>query len=186
MRLFNTCTISFVRLLLRLKNGWWLSASSRKPGRCAQIFVKDSFFLPIPWVSLAYVVNNINTPKSPGATEAVGLVDNRDSIASEGKGEYMDVHERILDTKGNPIPNAIIDTWEIDENGLDDTQYAEQDTPDCRGKLESDVEGNYFFRAVVRDAFFGVRTSLIMDLKRIDDPELSASRREFPDTNKIH
>lgn len=44
------------------------------------------------------------------------------SIASEGKGEYMFVEGKVTDTKGQPIPGAIIDTWETDENGLYDTQ----------------------------------------------------------------
>ena len=36
----------------------------------------------------------------------------------------MWVEGRILDTKGNPIANAQIDTWETDENGLYDTQVS--------------------------------------------------------------
>ena len=45
-----------------------------------------------------------------------------DSIASEGKGDYMYVEGRVLDTQGNPIPGAVIDTWEADGNGLYDTE----------------------------------------------------------------
>jgi protocatechuate 3,4-dioxygenase beta subunit len=52
------------------------------------------------------------------------IVENGGTIASEGKGSYMWVEGRILDTKGNPIANAQIDTWETDENGLYDTQVS--------------------------------------------------------------
>lgn len=45
-----------------------------------------------------------------------------DSIASEGKGEYMFVEGSVLNTSGVPIPAATIDTWETDSNGLYDTQ----------------------------------------------------------------
>jgi hypothetical protein len=40
-----------------------------------------------------------------------------ESIASEGKGEYMYVEGRVLTTSGEPIPGAIIDTWETDSSG---------------------------------------------------------------------
>ena len=39
------------------------------------------------------------------------------SIASEGKGEYMYVEGRVLTTSGEPIPGAVIDTWEADSTG---------------------------------------------------------------------
>lgn len=36
----------------------------------------------------------------------------------------MFVEGRVLDTKGNPIAGAIIDTWETDGHGLYDTQVS--------------------------------------------------------------
>ncbi len=42
---------------------------------------------------------------------------NGDSIASEGKGEYMFVEGRVLSIDGTPIPNATIETWETDDTG---------------------------------------------------------------------
>jgi protocatechuate 3,4-dioxygenase beta subunit len=41
-----------------------------------------------------------------------------ESIASEGKGEYMWCEGRILDIDGNPVPNCKIETWETDDDGL--------------------------------------------------------------------
>ena len=43
------------------------------------------------------------------------IVANGDSIASEGKGDYLWVQGRVLDTKGRPIHNVVIETWETDE-----------------------------------------------------------------------
>ena len=34
----------------------------------------------------------------------------------------MFIEGNVTDIQGNPIPNAIIDTWETDENGFYDTQ----------------------------------------------------------------
>jgi protocatechuate 3,4-dioxygenase beta subunit len=40
-----------------------------------------------------------------------------ESIASEGKGEYMYVEGRVLNSSGEPIPGAVIETWETDDKG---------------------------------------------------------------------
>ncbi len=40
-----------------------------------------------------------------------------ESIASEGKGEYLYVEGHVRATSGAPIPGAVIETWETDENG---------------------------------------------------------------------
>lgn len=71
------------------------------------------------------------------------------SIASEGKGDYLYVQGRICDTKGCPIPDVQIETWEADGEGLYDKQYKGREVPDCRGRLRSDAEGKYMYRAVV-------------------------------------
>ena len=44
-----------------------------------------------------------------------------ESIASEGKGEYMYVEGHVRDTGGTPIPGAVIDTWETDDKGEQDS-----------------------------------------------------------------
>lgn len=54
-----------------------------------------------------------------------------DSIASEGKGDYMFVEGVVADIRGNPIPNAIIDTWETDGFGLYDTEVRENLRFEC-------------------------------------------------------
>lgn len=40
-----------------------------------------------------------------------------ESIASEGKGDYLYVEGRVLSTDGTPIPGAMIETWETDSHG---------------------------------------------------------------------
>lgn len=83
-------------------------------------------------LGVSSLVDALNHAKPPGATEACVLgpfyTDDAhdlkigDSIASEGKGDYMYVHGKVLDTEGKPIAGAIIDTWETDGDGLYDTQ----------------------------------------------------------------
>ncbi|KIK46558.1 hypothetical protein CY34DRAFT_800233 [Suillus luteus UH-Slu-Lm8-n1] len=114
-------------------------------------------------LGVSALVDSLNNPVVGGATENSVLgpfftedaadVDFGESIASEGKGEYMYVEGRVLTTDGQPIPNAVIDTWETDADGYYDTQYAERPHPDCRGRLRTDDDGRFGYRAVVPVAY---------------------------------
>ncbi|KAL0579468.1 hypothetical protein V5O48_002509 [Marasmius crinis-equi] len=202
--------------------------------------IRHEFILLSDTLGLSILVDGMNNAKPPGATEGTVLgpfftedakhIESGDSIASEGKGDYMYVHGKILDTKGNPIAGATIDTWETDGNGMYDTQYENRDHPDCRGRITSGKDGSYAYRAVVpvsypipsdgpigkmvrylgrhvmrpahlhvmieapgyeklvtalyprndpyisSDAVFGVKSSLIVDLKPVDDTSVTLAR----------
>ncbi|KAG5636903.1 hypothetical protein H0H81_006438 [Sphagnurus paluster] len=123
------------------------------------MFDATEFILLSDILGVSTLVDMINNAKPPGATEATVLgpfftddaheLSNGESIASEGKGDYMFVEGRVLDIQGNPISGAVIDTWETDGDGLYDNQYPDRDKPDCRGRLISAKDGSYAFRAVV-------------------------------------
>lgn len=59
----------------------------------------------------------------------------------------MLVKGRITDTAGRGVGGCLIETWETDEDGFYDTQYAEY-AQDCRGRLRTDADGYYAFRCV--------------------------------------
>lgn len=65
-------------------------------------------FLPYTWVPNLYLLPDHST----SITVSTG-----ESIASEGKGEYMYVEGRVLTTSGEPILGAVIETWEVDGAG---------------------------------------------------------------------
>ncbi|KAF9237391.1 Intradiol ring-cleavage dioxygenase [Melanogaster broomeanus] len=114
-------------------------------------------------LGVSALVDSLNNPVGGGATENSVLgpfytddaeeFELGDSIASEGKGEYMYVEGRILTTGGEPIPNAVIETWEADHNGFYDTQYADRTRPDCRGRLRTQGDGSFGYRAIVPCAY---------------------------------
>jgi len=114
-------------------------------------------------LGVSALVDSLNNPVVGGATENSVLgpfytedaedVEHGGSIASEGKGEYMYVEGRVLSTEGDPIADAVIDTWEADHNGFYDTQYADRTHPDCRGRLHTAKDGSFGFRAVVPRAY---------------------------------
>jgi len=205
--------------------------------------IRQEFILLSDVLGVSALVDGLNNPNVSGGTASSVLgpfftedapdVNIGDSIASEGKGEYMYVEGRVLDINGKPVPNASIETWETDSEGFYDTQYSDRITPDCRGRLRSDEEGRYGYRAVVpvaypipgdgpvgellihlnrrnvrpnhlhvsvealgyrklvtavypkgdkwlsSDPVFGVKSSLVVDLKEIDNEE-EARRRGFP------
>ncbi|THH13358.1 hypothetical protein EW146_g6850 [Bondarzewia mesenterica] len=121
--------------------------------------IRQEFILLSDVLGVSALVDALNNPLVGNSTESTVLgpfftedapdVANGDSIASEGKGEYMYVEGRVLTTEGNPIPHAIIETWETDANGFYDTQYADRAQPDCRGRLRSGPDGKFGYRAVV-------------------------------------
>ncbi|HEV2582109.1 MAG TPA: hydroxyquinol 1,2-dioxygenase, partial [Ktedonobacteraceae bacterium] len=52
---------------------------------------------------------------------------------------------RVLSTAGTPIPGALLDVWETDENGLYEQQDPQQPDMNLRGKFRADGEGRYSF-----------------------------------------
>ncbi|KAJ3485594.1 hypothetical protein NLI96_g4850 [Meripilus lineatus] len=125
--------------------------------------IRQEFILLSDILGVSALVDAINNPNIKGATESSVLgpfftedapdVEQGGSIASEGKGQYMYVEGRVLSTDGKPIPGAIIETWETDEFGFYDTQYKDREKADCRGRLHSDKDGKYAYRAVVPIAY---------------------------------
>jgi len=121
--------------------------------------IRQEFILLSDILGASTLINTLNHAKPPGATASTVLgpfytddareVNNGDSIASEGKGDYLVVEGRVMDTKGNPIAGAVIDAWETDGFGQYDTQYDGREEPECRGRLRSAADGSYSFRAVV-------------------------------------
>lgn len=72
------------------------------------------------------------------------LVANGGDIAGGAPGEPCWVEGSVKDTHGNPIPNARIEVWEADEEGLYDVQHDDGQLYG-RAHLFSDTDGNYRF-----------------------------------------
>lgn len=67
------------------------------------------------------------------------------TISQDSRGEPVVVSGRVLATDGTPIPNALLDIWETNENGLYEQQDPEQPDMNLRGKFRTDGEGRYRF-----------------------------------------
>lgn len=128
--------------------------------KCGQIStnIRQEFILLSDILGVSVVVDAVNHPKPPDATESTVLGPfytddaedkaNGDSIASPGKGETCLLLATVKDIKGNPIEGAKINVWETDGNGLYDNQYEKREGPDMRGCLTSDKNGDVYFKCV--------------------------------------
>ncbi len=67
------------------------------------------------------------------------------TMSKDGRGEPVVVTGQVLSTDGTPIPHALLDVWETDENGLYEQQDPEQPDMNLRGKFRTDSEGRYCF-----------------------------------------
>lgn len=74
-----------------------------------------------------------------------------ESIASaETLGERVTITGQVLDIENNqPIPYAILDTWQAASNGLYETQDSTQPEMNLRGKFQTDESGSFEFIALM-------------------------------------
>ena len=94
-----------------------------------------------------------STVSGPFFVEDSPPFENGDDIANGAPGEPCFLHGRVLSTSGEPIPNALIEIWQADENGFYDVQQKESSHVYGRGHLTSLAEGRYFFWSVKPAAY---------------------------------
>lgn len=120
---------------------------------------RQEFILLSDVLGLSVLVDALNHPKPKGATENTVLgpfftedandVKLGESIVSDVKEEkYCLVKGKVTDEKGVPLEGAVIEVWETDETGHYDTQYDGRQGPDYRGRLQSDKNGDFWFKAI--------------------------------------
>ena len=69
------------------------------------------------------------------------------NINLDGKGTPLFQSGRVLDADGNPIENAVIDTWMTNEDGFYDVQQPDvQPEFNLRGRFRTGADGRYWFR----------------------------------------
>lgn len=68
-------------------------------------------------------------------------------IANGAAGEPCWVEGTVTGTDGDPVPGALVEVWEADDDGFYDVQYGDGRTA-ARGHLRTDEEGRYAFWAV--------------------------------------
>ncbi|UGS38567.1 intradiol ring-cleavage dioxygenase [Capillimicrobium parvum] len=78
---------------------------------------------------------------------------NGDDIAAGAPGQPCWMQGRVVSTDGTPIPDALIEVWQADEDGFYDVQIADLDAVRGRGHLRSADDGRFWFWSVLPEAY---------------------------------
>ncbi|MBD2463496.1 hydroxyquinol 1,2-dioxygenase [Oscillatoria sp. FACHB-1407] len=70
-------------------------------------------------------------------------------IGIDPEGDALFLSGRVLDVKGQPIANALIEVWQPNSKGLYDIQDSSQPQGNFRGRFKTDASGQYAFETVV-------------------------------------
>lgn len=108
--------------------------------------------------SLVCLLNNGNKGQTETSASMLGPfwrlesphTDNGGSIVrSPTPGPVLFVKGSIVDGKGAPIADAIIDVWQSSPEGLYENQDPNQADMNLRGQFRSDANGKFWFRSVM-------------------------------------
>ena len=124
---------------------------------------RQEFILLSDVLGLSMLVIGLNHRRPPGATESTVFgpffvegspaVENGDDIARGAPGEPCLMQGRVLDLAGKPVPDALLEVWQADEDGFYDVQYADLDEARGRGHLRADADGRWWFWSVKPQAY---------------------------------
>ncbi|MDI9331103.1 MAG: intradiol ring-cleavage dioxygenase [Alphaproteobacteria bacterium] len=136
----------------------YLTATGHKCTGTRQEFILLSDVLGLSMLTIA-----MNQDKPAGCTEATVFgpffleeapkFELGSDVSNGAKGAPCWVEGRILGLDGEPIPNATINVWQADDDGLYDVQYEDLGHSQARGILKSNSEGRYYFRTIVAEPY---------------------------------
>jgi hydroxyquinol 1,2-dioxygenase len=111
-------------------------------------------------LGLSVLVDQINSHHGPCATDSTLLgpfyvegrprADNGADISGGVEGTPMFVSARVVDTEGNPVAGARVDTWHSDGDGFYDVQQSEKlhGQLAMRALLSTDEDGRFWYRSI--------------------------------------
>lgn len=119
---------------------------------------RQEFILLSDVLGVSMLVETINNRRPSGATENTVLgpfyvpeaprYQNGANICLDGKGEPLVVRGRVTDLDGNPIPGALVDVWQTNNDGFYDVQQKDiQPDWNLRGVFTADDDGTYWYRS---------------------------------------
>jgi hydroxyquinol 1,2-dioxygenase len=94
-----------------------------------------------------------STVLGPFFVEGSPAYENGDDLSNGASGEPCYLHGTVRSVTGKPVPGALLEIWQSDDQGFYDVQYSGLDKPQGRGHLYSDAEGRYWFWSVHPEAY---------------------------------
>jgi hydroxyquinol 1,2-dioxygenase len=124
---------------------------------------RQEFVLASDVLGLSMLVIGLNHRHPSGATESTVFgpffvegspaFENGDDLANGAPGIPCFVSGVVRSVDGEPVPGALLEIWQADEDGLYDVQYADLDEARGRGHLNADDQGRYWFWTVHPEAY---------------------------------
>ena len=133
--------------------------------RCGHITddKRQEFILLSDVLGLSMLTVALNNAKPQGCTEATVFgpfhVEDAphyalgDDIANGGRGTPCVVRGTVRNLDGEPVPGAVLDVWQSDDEGLYDVQHEHLDHAQARGIITADEQGRFHFRTIVAVAY---------------------------------
>jgi protocatechuate 3,4-dioxygenase beta subunit len=122
--------------------------------------VRQEFILLSDVLGVSMLVETINHRTGGTSTESTVLgpfhmVESPprelgENIALDGKGEPCLVTGRVTGPDGEPLPGALVDVWQANDDGFYDVQQpGVQPERNLRGLFTADGDGRFWFRSIV-------------------------------------
>ena len=144
---------------VRLTEAEWMAAIQWL-NRAGQVSdeKREEFILTSDVVGLSMLVVQMNHRLDPGATPATVLgpfhIEGSPELEygadmSQGlPGTPLVLLGTVKDLDGNPVPGAVLDLWQADNEGLYESQHADVDEARLRAKYTTREDGSYCVRTV--------------------------------------
>jgi hydroxyquinol 1,2-dioxygenase len=124
---------------------------------------RQEFILLSDTLGISILVDAINHRLTAGATETTVLgpfyVQNPPELPlgfDLGRGlpgEPLYVEGCVRSAAGAPVANAVVDTWQADDEGYYDVQRSELSGPRLRGRFRTDPQGRFHFWSIMPTAY---------------------------------
>jgi hydroxyquinol 1,2-dioxygenase len=146
---------------VRLTNDEWFTAIDflERVGKISSP-TRQEYVLLSDILGLSVLVDQINSHQGPSATDSTLLgpfyvegrprAENGADISGGVDGTPMFVTARVVDTEGNPIAGARVDTWHSDGEGFYDVQQSDKlhGQLAMRALLTTDEDGRFWYRSI--------------------------------------
>jgi hydroxyquinol 1,2-dioxygenase len=144
---------------VRLTEAEWMAAIQwlNRTGQ-ASSEKREEFILSSDVLGLSMLVVQMNHQLDPAATPATVLgpfhiegspeLDFGADMSQGLPGTPLVLHGTVTDLEGNPVPGAVLDLWQADNEGLYESQHADVDEARLRAKYTTREDGSYCVRTV--------------------------------------
>ncbi len=124
---------------------------------------RQEFILLSDVLGVSMLVDAINHRMPDGATETtvlgpfhvadVPFSPNGADIGAGRAGERLYVEGSVSSANGAPLPGAVLEVWQSDDDGFYDVQRPELDGPSLRTRLRADDAGRFHFWTIMPTAY---------------------------------